>query len=279
MDASEGLNWAEVRALNRARWDCLAEVHGQDAYYDAAALIAGADTLTVEEEEVVRAAVGDIAGLDVLRVQCHIGFDSISLARRGAKVTGTDFSAASLDKARRLADQCGVQVEWVEADSTELPTELAGRFDLAYATAGVICWIQDMVAWMRSVYSTLRPGGQLVLLDFHPLSVMLDSTEPLVFAMPYANDGGHFFEEPGSYAAPGATLAHQAMVQYSHSLGEVVTAAASAGFVVDELVERGDVSARFSRGVASHDSDGRWRLRVAGEALPLVFALRATRPL
>jgi len=270
-------DWTEALALNRARWDCLAELHGHDAYYDTEALIAGADTLTVEEDEVVRAAVGQVAGLDVLHVQCHIGFDTISLARRGARVTGADFSAASLSKARGLAERCGVRVEWVEADSTALPAELAGRFDLAYATAGVICWIDDMTAWMRSVYSTLRPGGRLVLMDFHPLSIMLDRTEPLTFGMPYANDGGHFFDEPGSYAAPDAPLAHEASVEYSHSLGEVVTAAAGVGFAVDELTERADVSSRFSRGLATADPDGRWRLRVAGEVLPVVFALRATR--
>lgn len=274
MSAKEVM-WAQARALNRARWDCLAEVHGQDAYYDTQALVEGVDTLTVEEDEVVRSAVGDVAGLSVLHVQCHIGFDSISLARRGANVTGVDFSAASLDKARRLADQCQVHVDWVEADSTELPAELGERFDLAYATAGVICWIEDMVAWMRSVYSTLRAGGQLVLLDFHPLSAMLDTVDPLLFGMPYANDG--VFEEPGSYAAPNAPLEHEAMVQYSHSLGELVTAAASVGFIVDELIERVDVSARFNRGIANQDPDGRWRLRVSGQAVPLVFALRATK--
>jgi SAM-dependent methyltransferase len=272
-------DWDEAVRLNRARWDCLAEVHGQDAYYDTEALLAGEDTLTVEEDEVVRGAVGDVGGLDVLHVQCHIGFDTISLTRRGARVTGTDFSAGSLDKARGLAERCGVVVEWVQADSTALPGELAERFDLAYATAGVICWIEDMSAWMRSVYATLRPGGRLVLLDFHPLSVMIEETEPLAFQMPYANDGGHFYEGPGSYAAPDAPLAHEASIQYSHSLAEVVTAAATAGFVIDKLVERTDVSPRFSRGLARPEQDGRSRLRLAGHELPVVFALQATRPI
>jgi len=271
-------DWNQARELNRAYWNCLAEVHGQDTYYDTEALLAGADTLTIEEADLVRAAVGDVAGLDVLHVQCHIGFDTISLARRGANITGADFSSASLRKARALAEQCGVAVEWVEADSTALPAELTGRFDLAYATAGVICWIEDMTEWMRSVHSTLRPGGRLVLLDFHPLSMMMDGTEPLAFDMPYANDAGHLFDGAGAYAVPDAELAHQESVQYAHSLGEVVTAAATAGLVVDELIERFDVSARFHRGVATLDSDGRWRLRVGGQQLPLVFGLRATRP-
>jgi 2-polyprenyl-3-methyl-5-hydroxy-6-metoxy-1,4-benzoquinol methylase len=53
----------------------------------------------------VREAVPDVAGLDILHIQCHIGFDTISLARRGARVTGVDLSPASLAKARALADR------------------------------------------------------------------------------------------------------------------------------------------------------------------------------
>src|ERR1700679_1733068 len=144
------------RALNRGWWDALAAVHGQDAYYDTEALVAGHDTLTPEEDEAVRASVQSVDGLDVLHVQCHIGFDTISLARRGARVTGLDFSPASLAKAAAIAQRGGVEIEWVEADSTAIGPSLAGRFDLAYATVGVLCWIGDVGAWMRSVQATVQ---------------------------------------------------------------------------------------------------------------------------
>ena len=36
----------DVRETNRAHWDALAAVHGQDAYYDAEALVAGRDSLS-----------------------------------------------------------------------------------------------------------------------------------------------------------------------------------------------------------------------------------------
>ncbi|MDR1710342.1 MAG: hypothetical protein LBR58_00535 [Propionibacteriaceae bacterium] len=35
---------------------------------------------------------GSVDGLQVVHLQCHIGNDSISLARLGADVTGVDFS-------------------------------------------------------------------------------------------------------------------------------------------------------------------------------------------
>lgn len=129
-----GLGWLDAKHVNRAHWDDLATVHGEDRYYDAEALLRGEDSLVEEEDAAVRAAVGDVAGLDVLHIQCHIGFDSISFARRGARVVGVDFARTALAKAASLAQRCGVQVEWIEGDATALPEQLKGRFDLAYAT-------------------------------------------------------------------------------------------------------------------------------------------------
>src|SRR5919108_2712597 len=117
-----------ARRINRAHWDALAAAHGQDAYYDIDALVAGADSLREAEAAGVREAVGAVAGLDVLHLQCHIGFDAISLARRGARVVGVDFSPVSLEKARALARRCEVDVRFVESEATSLPAELHNHF-------------------------------------------------------------------------------------------------------------------------------------------------------
>lgn len=275
--SAEPIGWDEARELNRARWDTLAALHGQDAYYDTEALVAGADSLSPEERAAVDAAVGDVAGLDVLHVQCHIGFDSISLARRGARVTGLDFSEAALDKAAAIAARCGVEIDWVQADATAIPSALQSRFDLAYATIGVLCWIADAGAWMRSVAAALRPGGRLVLIDTHPFQNMIDTAEPLRFDMPYENGDGHRFDADHSYAHPGAKLEPQEAVYYSHSLGEIVTAAVDAGLRVDALAEHLQCSFEHRDGIPRREQDGWWRLRVDGIPLPLLFTLRATR--
>ena len=264
-------------AINRSFWDGLAVVHGQDDYYDSRALVAGQSSLVEEEESALRAAVGDVAGLEVLHVQCHIGFDTVTFARRGARVTGVDFSEAALAKARALAEQCGVEVDWVAADVTDLPGRLRGRFDLAWATFGVLCWIADLEAWMGSVAATLAPGGQLVLIDGHPLAKMVASTDPPVLYLPYGGGAPQRFEDSVSYTnvpAPGAPC-----VEFAYSLGEIVTAAARAGLVVAELIEHLDVS--FAHRVScdvNRETDGRYRLRVGGEVLPTLFTLRTGRP-
>ncbi|MBT2208839.1 MULTISPECIES: class I SAM-dependent methyltransferase [Actinomadura] len=258
-----------VSGVNRAHWDVWAAAHGQDAYYDTAGLVAGADSLT----DVERGAVGEVEGLDVLHVQCHIGFDAISLARSGARVTGVDFSPVALEKGRALAERCGVDVRFVEADATDLPERMRGRFDLAYAAYGILCWIADVDAWMRSVAATLRPGGRLVLVDFHPLLQMVETVEPLVLDFPYAFDGPHEYASSGSYATEtGPTTS----VEFAHSLGEIVTAAAAAGLRVTRLDERLDSALDLGRGTPV-GPDGRHRFPVDGRNLPVLYALTATR--
>jgi SAM-dependent methyltransferase len=269
-----------ARRINRAHWDALAAAHGegQDAYYDTEALVGGADTLREAEAAGVREAVGAVAGLDVLHLQCHIGFDSISLARRGARVVGADFSPASLEKARSLARRCGVDVEFVEADSTKLPVELHNRFDLVYATIGVINWIEDLRAWMRSATAALRGGGRLLLVDIHPLFGMVASTDPLSLDFPYANDGPRAFDEPGSYAGPQLQVAATATIEYGHSLAEVVNAALEAGLKIQRLDEHLEADFDPRGSLLTREDDGRYRLRFDGERLPVLFALVAAKP-
>ncbi len=260
-------------STNRAHWDALARVHGQDSYYDSAALVAGADALGGAES----AAVGDVAGLDLLHLQSHIAFDSISLARRGAHVTCVDFSPESLAAAGHLADRCGVSLELVEADAAALPSTLDGRFDMVYSAIGVLGWIADLDAWMAGAFRALRPGGRFVLVELHPLFVMIDSTDPLKLDFPYAFDGPRRFDEPGSYADPSADVEATATVEYAHSLGEVVTAAIGSGLRIEALHEQLELS-RDERGMLDAEPDGRFRLRVSGEPLPLQYTLLAGRP-
>jgi SAM-dependent methyltransferase len=259
---------------NRAHWDALARVHGQDAIYDTKALIRGDDLLGEAEST----AVGEVSGLDVLHLQSHIAFDSICLARRGARVTCVDFSAESLARAGHLADRCGVSLELVEADAMALPSPLDGRFDLVYAAMGVLTWISDLEAWFAGAFRALVPGGRLALVELHPLYTAIASLDPLRLDFPYAFDGPRRFDEPGSYADPLADVSATATVEYGHSLGEIVTAAVGAGLRVDALHEHLDAEVDGRGDVLPRDDDGRYRLRVSGELLPVLFTLLASRP-
>jgi SAM-dependent methyltransferase len=268
----------EPKAVNVSFWDALASVHGrgEDGYYDLDALAAGGSTLRDTEENALGEAVGEVAGLDVVHVQCHLGMDAVTLARRGARVTGVDFSPVALRRAAEIASRCGVDVTYLEADSTDLPPALRARFDLAYATIGVLCWIADLDAWMRSVRSTLRPDARLVLVDLHPFFEMVETTDPLSLDLPYAFDGPHEFEEEESYAGVSTGPGGGRNICYQHSLGEIVTAAVRAGFRIDALHEHLDAAFDPRGSVLTREDDDRFRLRVTGQPMPVLFTLLAT---
>ena len=93
----------------------------------------------------------------------------------------------------------------VHGQDTYYDSAVRGRFDLAYATIGILCWIDDVGAWMRSVAGVLRPGGRLLLIDGHPMGRMVEQVDPLVLAFPYANDGPHVTDGTGC-GSPAATV-------------------------------------------------------------------------
>jgi hypothetical protein len=89
--------------INLRNWDERAAIHARDTTSDYMLdrFRAGEDALHAIEA----AELGDISGKRVLHLQCHIGRDTLCLVRRGATVTGLDFSSAALNVARRLSDE------------------------------------------------------------------------------------------------------------------------------------------------------------------------------
>src|SRR5262245_58669016 len=130
-------------ALNLANWDEAAPVHAASADYGFARFAEDPEHLS----EVVRfdlPRLGDVRGLDGVHLQCHIGTDTVSLARLGARMTGLDFSPAALAEARKISQQAGVAVDFVESELYAaldvLPRE---SFELVFTGVGALCWLPD----------------------------------------------------------------------------------------------------------------------------------------
>jgi demethylmenaquinone methyltransferase/2-methoxy-6-polyprenyl-1,4-benzoquinol methylase len=107
--------------------------------------------------ETVREVVSP--GDRVLDAACGTGDLAIEAARAGARVTGLDFSAEMLVRARRKAPQ----LEWVEGDL------LALQFDDASYDAATIGFgirnVADLEAGLRELRRVVRPGGRLGVLE------------------------------------------------------------------------------------------------------------------
>jgi SAM-dependent methyltransferase len=267
----------DAAELNRARWDELARLHGQDDYYDVDGFLAGGLMLTGREREEMAAAVGSVSGVDLLHVQCHFGLGTLSWARLGARVTGLDFSPVAVERARSLATAVGLDARFVQAHAQRPPADLADSFDVVFASYGVLPWIADVTAWMTAAAAALRPGGVLVLVDGHPLAQMIETVDPVGFEFPYQGGAAHRFRSTSFYASSATRLTTAETVQYPHGLGEIVTAAAGAGLRVDALTEYLDAEGPDGReDQMRRGRDGRWRLILAGQPVPVQYSLRAT---
>jgi 2-polyprenyl-3-methyl-5-hydroxy-6-metoxy-1,4-benzoquinol methylase len=120
---------------NRANWDEATAVHltGSD-YYPIEEFKQGKCALRALEI----AEVGDVTDKKMLHLQCHFGMDTLSWARRGAQVTGVDFSEKAIEAATALSHSISVDAEFICCNVYDLPEQLQGEFDIVYATYGVV---------------------------------------------------------------------------------------------------------------------------------------------
>ena len=98
--------------MNRAFGDEIAPRHAASEFYAVERFLSTKDSLG----EIEKAEAGSVDGLSICHLQCHLGLDTLSLAARGATVTGLDFSAESLRVARDLATRSGIAADFVQAD-------------------------------------------------------------------------------------------------------------------------------------------------------------------
>ena len=269
----------DATEINLRFWEGMAAVHaqgGEGNYYDVEALVRRERPLGDWEERAL-GAVGDVAGLDVVQIQSHIGVDAIILAQRGARVTAVDFSPTALAAGRDIAQRAGVELEWVEADANALPSELDGRFDVAWVTIGAITWIEDLDAWTKGVARTLRHGGRLVMVEMHPIAQMFNTLDPLVLDGNYAFGGPEVWDEDGSYADADAKLPATKSVGFAHSLGETLTAALAADLVIERFEEHMDTEFDPRGDLLTRGDDGRYRLLLGAKSLPVLFTLVARK--
>lgn len=109
-------------------------------------------------------------GMRAIELGCGTGYVSAWMARRGADVVGIDNSAEQLATARRLAEQHEVALTLHHGNAETVP-EPDGSFDFAVSEYGAAIWC-DPYVWIPEAARLLRPGGRLVFLGSHPLSIV-----------------------------------------------------------------------------------------------------------
>jgi 2-polyprenyl-3-methyl-5-hydroxy-6-metoxy-1,4-benzoquinol methylase len=222
-------------SVNQKFWDEIAPHHAASDFYSVEQFVAGGQTLG----EIELAEVGDVTGKTMVHLQCHIGLDTLSWARRRADITGVDFSAESLRIARDLAARTGLGATFVQADVVAAPERLGDTYDIVFTSRGVLMWLGDLDGWAAACAALLAPGGMFYLLDIHPLAMAAQQTDAgLVLTQSYfaAREPG-ISRGDGSYAVQDVGLTNTETREWIHPVGDVVSALTGAGIVIEFLHE------------------------------------------
>lgn len=266
----EGEDWI---AVNRAHWDELVPIHVAGEFYDVERFLRGGSTLRRFELD----EIGDVRGRTLVHPQCHFGLDTLSWARRGARVTGLDFSAPAIAAARDLCRRSGLEGEFVHANVSDAIEALGGRtFDVVYTGLGAINWLPDINGWARTMIALTVPGGRFYLAELHPFTEVFGD-EQLKVERSYFDRGPQIDETPGSYADLAVPTCHSRTVGWHHPIGDVVSALADAGLRIDLLHEH-DYSLFPRWPFLEHGEGQPYRLPAEVPALPLMYSLLGTRP-
>ncbi|GLP78557.1 methyltransferase [Mycobacterium antarcticum] len=267
------------RAINLANWESRVPMHTGPDGYDLASFDDPAYLSPVVRYDLPR--LGRLDGRDVVHLQCHIGTDTVSLARLGAKsVTGLDFSPSAVAAGRALAARTGADVAFVEADLHDAVDALGpGCADVVYTGIGALCWLPDVRRWAGIVATLLRPGGRLFIREGHPVLWAMSDPRPdglLVIEYPYFETAGTVFVEHDSYAGSGTVESPESVV-FNHGLGEIFSALLDAGLVITAFEEHRELAWNyFGEAMSpSPDFEGEFILTSGGERMPMTYTLQA----
>lgn len=256
--------------INRQSWNNRVDSHIKSDFYNMEDFMKGKSSLN----DIELILLGDLTSKNVLHLQCHFGQDSISLSRLGAKVTGIDLSDKAIVSAQKIADDTNANVKFICSDIYDLPNHLDEQFDVVFTSYGTIAWLPDLDKWAKIISKYLKPDGQFVFVEFHPVVWMYDDNfEKICFR--YFNSGPIFETESGTYADKKADISLSSVV-WNHGIGEVVSCLIKNGLEICSLDEY-DYSPYNCFLHTIEFEPNKFRIKHFGDKIPMVYSLTAKR--
>jgi SAM-dependent methyltransferase len=271
----------DYRVVNKASWDERVAAHAASPDYKLAQYEQDPDFIG-QVVSFDRPRLGDISGLRGVHLQCHIGTDTVSLARLGARMSGLDFSGPAIAQAQAFADKLGHEIDFHQADVYDAVEVLgAASYDLVFTGIGALCWIPSIERWAQTVAGLLKPGGRLFLREGHPMMWALEGVDHgdlVALDYPYFETAEPMvFDDGGTYVETEAEFTNNLTHSWNHGLGEIVTALFEAGMQLTSLVEHDSAPWQNFPGKMTEDADGEWRLTDRPERLAATYTLQAVR--
>ncbi|MEG0925160.1 class I SAM-dependent methyltransferase [Chryseobacterium sp.] len=256
--------------INRNSWNNRTESHLKSEFYDLKGFLNGNSSLNDIELNLL----GDLKGKSVLHLQCHFGQDTISLSRLGADATGVDLSDKAIESARQLALDTQSNTKFVCCDIYDLPNHLDQQFDIVYTSYGTIGWLPDLNKWAKVISQFLKPGGQFIFVEFHPVVWMFDDNFETI-GYRYFNSGAIVETESGTYADRNAEIT-QSYVMWNHGLSEVINSLIKNGLEINNLDEF-DYSPYNCFNKTIEFEPKKYRIEHLDNKIPMVYSVTATK--
>ena len=261
----------DYKKINKAAWNLKTEIHIHSEFYNNESFLKGETSLKHIELDLL----GNIQRKSILHLQCHFGQDTISLSRLGAKVTGIDLSDNAIRYARNMAKELGTDTRFICSDIYELPDVLDDKFDIVFTSYGVIGWLPDMGRWAEIIARYLKPGGQFMMVEFHPVVWMFDDDFKTIDYSYFK--GAEIIEQlEGSYADRNAEIEYTT-VTWTHSLSEVINNLIQAGICITRFEEYNYSPYNCFKHTIQIDKD-KYRIKHLSDKLPMIYAVKGIKP-
>jgi 2-polyprenyl-3-methyl-5-hydroxy-6-metoxy-1,4-benzoquinol methylase len=279
----------DLHQANRLSWNEATKAHNSHKGDQAAFFRSGGTTLFPEEVELL----GDVRGQSVIHLQCNAGQDTLSIARLDATVTGVDISDEAIDFARKLAADSGIPATFIRSDIYDWFATADQQFDVVFTSYGALVWLSDIRAWAAGVHKLLKPGGRLVLIEFHPFMCILDEhtlmprydymygkTEFVADGVgdyvAYSNESLSLGAEPGlgvqDFQNP------HPVYEFAWGIGDVISALLAAGLNLKHFHEY-PYSNGFVPFAHAREKPGRRKYPPEGVPnIPMMYSVVATKP-
>lgn len=258
---------------NRKAWNEATTKHQQGRTIDYKAEFAKPGYSTLDDILTAKLNQIGLAGKNVAQICCNNGRELLSLLNLGAHSgTGFDISDAAIAEAKEYAAVAGTAAEFVRTDAYDIGSEYHNRFDLVLFTIGGLCWLPDLPPIFEIVAAILKPGGDLVIYDMHPIIYVFatdedpewDPAEPSRPALTYfrtepwlSTTGIDYVGQTKYESAPSRS--------YTQTLSNTINPIIAKGMEIKELQEYG------------HDISGLYEHLERLDILPLSYLLHATK--
>lgn len=198
----------------------------------------------------------DLQGKKIMNMLGSNAMKAVALSILGANVTVVDYSSENEKYAKELAIAAGVNLHYIISDVLMMPPEeLTGDYDIVFMENGILHYFLNLDPLFQVVRALLHKGGRMILQDFHPVSTKLISSRGTTANIRKHKVTGDYFdtsvvERDISFSKYADDNSSTKVLLRNWTIGEVVTAVASAGLFINILKELPNTSSEvFDHGI------------------------------